>query len=62
MTYAQYGLIEATDYNTLVGPNPSTTANQLNTVWATGGVNAGYGQTSIGQVSVGGIVAASNWA
>jgi hypothetical protein len=62
MTYAQYGLIQASDYNTLVGPNPSTTANQLNTVWATGGTNAGYGQPTVGQVSVGQLVSASNWA
>jgi len=62
MTYAQYGLIEASDYNGFVGPNPSATPNQLNTVWATGSINAGYGQPSLGQVSVGGLVAASNWA
>jgi hypothetical protein len=62
MTYAQYGLIQASDYNNLVGPNPSATPNQLNTVWGTGSVNAGYGQSSVGQVSVGGLVAASNWA
>jgi hypothetical protein len=62
MTYALNGLIQASDYNDFVGPNPSATINQLNTVWATGSVNAGYGQPSIGQVSVGGIVAASNWA
>jgi hypothetical protein len=62
MTYAQYGLIQASDYNTFVGSNPSATINRLNTVWATGSGFAGYGQTSLGQVSVGGLVAASNWA
>ena len=43
MSYAQNGLIEATDFNTLVGGNPETGANKLNTVWATGGTTAGYG-------------------
>lgn len=62
MTYAQYGLVEATDFNNLVGTNPDTTTNRLNTVWATGGSSAGYGQTSISQVSVGDIVTAAKWA
>ena len=62
MTYAQYGTIAATDYNNLVGTNPNTTSGTLNTVWATGGTAAGYGQTAAGQVSVGNTVAATNWA
>lgn len=62
MTYAQFGLIEATDYNNFVGTNPSTTVNRLNTVWATGGSSAGYGQTAVPQISVGGSVNASSWA
>lgn len=62
MSYAQFGLIEATDFNNLVGGNPSTTANRLNTVWAIGGTNAGYGQTAVGTVAVGGTVTATNWA
>lgn len=62
MSYAQYGLIEATDFNNLVGGNPTTTANKLNTVWATGGTNAGYGQTAVANVSAGSTVTASNWA
>lgn len=62
MSYSQYGLIEATDYNNLVGANPGTTANRLNTVWATGGTNAGYGQTAVTNVTTGSTVAASNWA
>ena len=44
MTYALYGNIQATDYNTLVGGNPVTSSGALNTVWATGGTTAGYGQ------------------
>lgn len=62
MSYAQFGLIEATDFNNLVGGNPSTTTNRLNTVWAIGGTNAGYGQTAVGTVAVNGTVTATNWA
>ena len=62
MSYAQNGLIEATDFNTLVGANPETSANKLNTVWATGGTTAGYGQTAVSQVSGGDtVVATGQW-
>jgi len=62
MSYAQYGLIEATDFNNLVGISPSTTTNRLNTVWAVGGSSAGYGQTVVSNVTVGSTVTASDWA
>lgn len=63
MTYAQFGTVQATDFNTLVGGNPTTTANTLNAVWATGGAAAGYGQTAVANVSAGQTVAAtSQWA
>lgn len=62
MSYAQFGLIEATDYNNLVGGNPVTSSGKLNTVWATGGTSAGYGQTALANVSVGGTVSSSDWA
>ena len=61
MTYSVGGLVQATDFNTLVGGNPVTAPNTLNTVWATGGTNAGYGQTAVSQVSAGGTIAASDW-
>lgn len=62
MTYAQYGKIEASDYNTtLVSTNPSAVANRLNTVWAIGNNNAGYGQTGVGSVSVGNKVNHLEW-
>lgn len=62
MSYAQYGLIQATDFNTLVGGNPTTTANTLNATWATGGTNAGYGQTAVANVAAGTTVAtAGQW-
>ena len=63
MTYAQYGTISATDFNTYVGGNPTTTANTLNATWATGGGSAGYGQTALANVSAGATVAATGqWA
>lgn len=63
MSYAQYGTIQATDFNTLVGGNPVTTSGTLNAVWATGGATAGYGQTAVANVSVGNTVAAlDQWA
>lgn len=61
MSYAQFGLIEASDYNNMVGGNPTTSPNTLNAVWATGGGQAGYGQTPISNVAIGQPVAASNW-
>jgi len=62
MTYAQYGTIQATDFNTLSGGNPTTTSGTINAVWATGGTTAGYGQTAVGNVTVGTSVAATDWA
>ena len=59
MTYASNGLISASDYNTLVGGNPTTTTNTLNAVWATGGAAAGYGQTAEANVAVADTVAAT---
>ena len=62
MSYAQNGLIEATDFNTLVGTNPDTGANKLNTTWATGGTTAGYGQTAVAQVAGGDtVIATGQW-
>jgi hypothetical protein len=63
MTYAQFGTVQAADFNTLVGGNPTTTANTLNATWSTGGSSAGYGQTAVANVSAGQTVAAaSQWA
>ncbi len=62
MTYAQGGLIAATDYNNFVGPDPSTTAGQLNAVWATGYGQYGYGQTPVAQsAAAAGLVTATQW-
>jgi hypothetical protein len=60
MSYAQFGLIQASDFNTFVGGNPTTTANTLNATWATGGGTAGYGQTAVANVAAGNTVVATN--
>ena len=62
MAYSQGGLIAASDYNTIVGASPSSTANTINTVWAVGNGQYGYGQTAISQVSSAGLVTATQWA
>jgi len=54
MTYATGNVILASDYNTF--------QTNLNTIWSTGSGDSGWGQTSIGAVSTGGIVTATNWA
>jgi len=61
MAYNQFGLIQATDFNTFAGGNPTTTANTINATWATGGSTAGYGQTAVANVAAGQTVAASSW-
>lgn len=62
MAYAQFGLIEAQDFNTRAGGNPTTSSSTVNAVWATGGGQTGYGQTPISNVAVAQTVAATNWA
>ena len=62
MAYSQYNLIEAVDYNTLVGTWPDTTANKYNTVVGLGAGKSGYGQTQLSQVAQGDKVTATNWA
>jgi len=61
MTFAQYGTIQATDFNSLVGGDPVTGSGTLNSVWATGGTTSGYGQTAEANVSVGNSVTAAQW-
>lgn len=62
MAYSQGGIIAATDYNGFVGTSPSSTANQINTIWAVGNGQYGYGQTALAQVSTSGTVTAAQWA
>lgn len=54
MTFAQYNLIQADDYNSLVGT--------LNLVWGSGSGNSGYGQTNLPTVAAGAKVGATEWA
>lgn len=61
MSYSQYGKIEAIDFNNLVGTSTSTTANQLNTIWAVGTGSKGYGQPAVARVAAGNEVMASDW-
>ena len=62
MSYAQFGLIEAVDFNTFVGGEPTATANTLNAVWSTGSGTAGYGQTAVANVAVGtSVIATGQW-
>lgn len=64
MTYAQGGIIEASDYNNFLGAAAGTTGGgtQINPVWATGFGSYGYGQTALSNVSIGGTIQASEWA
>lgn len=59
MSYAQFGLIQASDFNTLVGGNPTSTANTLNATWSTGLSAGGYGQTAVANVTAGQTVAST---
>lgn len=62
MAYAQGDLIEASDYNNIIGANTSVNTNTLHAVWAWGANSRGYGQTPISNVSVAGTVTATQWA
>lgn len=62
MTYAQGSLIDASDYNNILGTNTSTNTSTIHAVWAWGNGSRGYGQTPISNVSVAGTVTATQWA
>jgi len=62
MSYAQGNLIEATDYNNLIGANTSVNPNTLHAAWAWGANSRGYGQTALSNVSVASTVTATQWA
>lgn len=61
MSYTTGGLIEATDYNGFTGSTTGNVSGKINSVWATGNGNAGYGQTAITDVSAGNTVTAAQW-
>jgi hypothetical protein len=60
MSYAQNSVIDAADYNGLVGSN-STTAGTINYVWSTGNGQFGYGQDAVSAVTVAATVTATQW-
>jgi len=59
MAYTTGSLIEATDYNGFVS---TTVGANINAFWGSGTTSAGYGQTALATVSVGGTVTATQWA
>lgn len=62
MTYSAGSLIQAADYNGFAGGSAgANVSGQINTVLSTGNGNAGYGQTAVSNVSVGGTVTAAQW-
>ena len=60
MSYAQGSVIDAADYNGLVGSN-STTADTINYVWDTGNGQFGYGQGAVSAVSAAATITATQW-
>lgn len=62
MTYAQGSLIDAADYNNILGTNTSTNTSTLHAVWAWAGNCRGYGQTPLSNVAVSSTVTATQWA
>jgi len=63
MTYQTGGLIQASDFNDLIGTSStSPSIPSLNKIWATGSRNFGYGQLPISQVSANTVVQSENWA
>ena len=66
MTWAQYGLIQSVDYNLLVTGDSSGSTNTanaaLNTFWAVGNQNKGYGHAATPAVAVGDtVIATGKW-
>ena len=61
MTYSVGGNIQAADYNGFTGGAAANVSGQINPVITTGRGNAGYGQTSVANVSATANVLASSW-
>jgi hypothetical protein len=62
MAYSKGSTVAALDFNSLVGFDPTTTRNTLNSVWGTGSGSLGYGQTPVAALAEGQTISASNWA
>ena len=61
MTYRKDGLVQAADYNTYVGVDPSSSSTGFNAVYATGSGRSGYGQTFVPRVLLNAKVTAAEW-
>lgn len=61
MAYSKGSKVAALDFNSIVGFDPTTTTNTLNSVWGTGSGSLGYGQTPVSNLTEGQTIAASNW-
>lgn len=59
MTYSSGSLIVATDYN---GFANDTAGANVNSIWATGTTDAGYGQSALGTVAATNTITATQWA
>ena len=59
MTYSQGSLIVATDYN---GFANDTAGANVNSIWATGTTDAGYGQSALATVAATNTITATQWA
>lgn len=62
MSYEQYGKIEYTDFNGVVGTSTTSTSGQLNAILAVGNGNKGYGQTAVPQVQQYNPISYTDWA
>jgi len=65
MTYAPGQLIQAVDYNTFAqgGASPDNNVANINTIWGTGTLDKGWGQSNVlTPVSAGAVVTATQWA
>ena len=58
MTYTAGSTIEATDYNTFI----SSGGSNINTVWGSGSLTYGWGQTGLASVAATNTITASQWA
>lgn len=62
MTYAAGGLIQASDFNNLVGPySTPNLGSTINAIWGIGSGNKGYGQTQISNVGINDTVTFDDW-
>lgn len=62
MSWYVGGLIQAEDFNNLVGPsNTPSTGQKLNTLWGVGNGRYGYGQTPISNVTANATIEATSW-